>query len=43
MEAIASSDHRQRMKGAALAVKGPVLDHAYSGHGDAVAASLSDG
>jgi len=28
MEAIVSSDHRQRMKGAAPAVEGPLLDHA---------------
>jgi len=28
MEAIVSSDHRQRMKGAAPAVEGALLDHA---------------
>jgi hypothetical protein len=38
MEAIVSSDYRQRMKGAAPAVEGPPLDHAWSGsvHVDAV-------
>ena len=37
MEAIASSDHRQRMKGAAPAVEGALLDHAYGGHVGGVA------
>jgi len=31
MEAIVSSEHPQRMKGAAPAVQGPLLDHACSG------------
>ena len=39
MEAIVSSDHRQRMKGAAPSVEGPLLDHACRGHAGIVAAS----
>ena len=42
MEAIVSSDYRQRTKRAAPAVEGPLLDHAYTGHGASAAAFLSD-
>jgi hypothetical protein len=38
MEAIVSSDYRQRMKGAAPAVEGPLLNHALWGHDGGVAA-----
>jgi len=38
MEAIVSSDHRQRMKGAAPAVVGSLLGHAYSSSEHLVAA-----
>ena len=42
MEAIVSSDYRQRMKAPAPAVGGPLLDHAYSGREALAAALLSD-